>query len=151
MSTLFAVLLVTHVITGIVGVVATYATLLVLQKATVVKRTFLLRSLVACLSYFTSWVSGGYYYWFYYGDNVKPIIKAGQYPWAHNVVMEVKEHIFLLLPVLSFVTVLIAWSSTDCLNSNPRLKTAVTYLVATTTVIAILVALGGIIITGGAR
>jgi hypothetical protein len=99
----------------------------------------------------SSWISGGYYYWFYYGDKVKPVIKAGEYVWAHTIVMEAKEHIFLILPIASFVLALIAWSSTDRLNTDIGLKGAVTYFAATITVLAVVMALSGILITGGAR
>jgi len=64
--------------------------------------------------------------------------------------MEAKEHIFLLLPVLSLVIALIAWSSTDCINTDSRLKSAVVYLTAVTCSIAVIVALSGILISGGA-
>lgn len=47
------------------------------------------------LGYIATWVIGGYYYVKFYGPLVKPIIKAGQAPWAHAIVMEAKEHIFL--------------------------------------------------------
>lgn len=49
------------------------------------------------LSFVLAWIIGGLYYVNYYGSLVKPIIKAGSAPWAHSVVMESKEHIFLLI------------------------------------------------------
>jgi hypothetical protein len=36
-----------------------------------------------------------------YGLEVKPAIKASDAAWAHGIVMEVKEHVFLFLPILS--------------------------------------------------
>lgn len=45
--------------------------------------------------YLLTWIIGGYYYVKFYGPLVKPIIKAGNAPWAHAVAMEAKEHIFL--------------------------------------------------------
>ena len=151
MSTLFASLLVLHIMSGLTGTILTYATLLIVLKKEVVRKKFFITSSLAWLSYVVTWFSGGYYYWFYYGAQVKPIIKAGQYPWAHSIVMEAKEHIFLLLPVLSLVIALIAWSSTDSINADSRLKSAVVYLIAVTCTIAVLVALSGIIISGGAQ
>jgi hypothetical protein len=151
MSTLFVTLLVLHVITGLIGVIATYATLLVLLKKEVVQKKFFRTAFIAWISYILSWLSAGYYYWFYYGANVKPVIKAGEYVWAHNVVMEAKEHIFLMLPVLSLIIALIAWSSTECINSDPKLKSAVIYFVSVTCAIAVIVALSGILISGAAR
>jgi hypothetical protein len=151
MSPLFATLLILHVITGVIGVIATYATLLIVLQKTIDPRKFFRTSFLAWASYITSWLTVGYYYWFYYGAVVKPVIKAGQYPWAHNIVMEAKEHIFLMLPVLSLVTVMIAWSSTECLNDDPKLKSAVVFFIATTCAIGTVVALAGILISGGAR
>ncbi|PKN51907.1 MAG: hypothetical protein CVU55_09140 [Deltaproteobacteria bacterium HGW-Deltaproteobacteria-13] len=43
---------------------------------------------------------GGYWYVVYYGAD-RDIIKAGQWPWAHNYFMEVKEHLFFALLLLS--------------------------------------------------
>ncbi|MEQ8160334.1 MAG: hypothetical protein ABRQ33_04015, partial [Smithellaceae bacterium] len=43
---------------------------------------------------------GGYWYVVYYGAD-REIIKAGKWPWAHNYFMEVKEHIFFSLLLLS--------------------------------------------------
>ncbi len=151
MTPLFTAALIAHVVTGIIGVIATYMTLLSVLKKTVDQKAFFRISLIAWISYITSWITAGYYYWFYYGANVKPVILKGTYPWAHTVVMEAKEHIFLMLPVLSLVIALIAWSSTECINTDPKLKSAVVYLVSVTCVIGVLVALAGIVITGGAQ
>ncbi|TET90085.1 MAG: hypothetical protein E3J35_07630 [Methanomassiliicoccales archaeon] len=60
-------------------------------------------ALVGTALLISSWVVGGFYYVTYYGTNVKPVIKSGPQPWAHNVFMEVKEHVFLLLPFLAVV------------------------------------------------
>jgi hypothetical protein len=43
------------------------------------------------------WIAGGYNYRTAYGSQVRPIILAGSTPWAHLVVMEAKEHIFIFL------------------------------------------------------
>jgi hypothetical protein len=59
-----------------------------------------------------AWISGGYYYLTYYGSKVKPVIKASELKWAHGIVMEVKEHIFLLIPLLALLVVIILKSIT---------------------------------------
>ena len=38
-------------------------------------------------SFIISWISGAYYYVLYYGTAVKPVIVAGDYPWAHKIIM----------------------------------------------------------------
>lgn len=48
------------------------------------------------------WIAGGYNYLTVYGSQVKPVILAGPHPWAHEVVMEAKEHIFVFLPIIAF-------------------------------------------------
>src|SRR3990167_6368538 len=48
-------------------------------------------------SFGLSWFVGGYYYVKFYGSLVKPVILKSAVPWAHAVVMESKEHIFLFI------------------------------------------------------
>jgi hypothetical protein len=48
------------------------------------------------------WIAGGYNYLTVYGSQVKPVILTGLYPWAHEIVMEAKEHIFVFLPIITF-------------------------------------------------
>ncbi|MBI2096914.1 MAG: hypothetical protein HYT40_02040, partial [Candidatus Sungbacteria bacterium] len=52
---------------------------------------------VGVLAFIASWLAGGYYYVVYYGTLVKPVIKSGAASWAHNIIMETKEHIFLFV------------------------------------------------------
>jgi len=47
-----------------------------------------------------SYLVGGYWYVAYYGSD-KAIIKAGPWPFAHSLVMETKEHLFLMLLLLA--------------------------------------------------
>jgi hypothetical protein len=48
------------------------------------------------------WVAGGYNYLKDYGAQVKPVILAGPNPWVHEIIMEMKEHIFVFLPIIAF-------------------------------------------------
>ena len=48
------------------------------------------------------WIVGGYNYLTAYGSQVRPVILAGPHPWAHEVIMEAKEHIFVFLPIIAF-------------------------------------------------
>lgn len=61
-------------------------------------------AIVGTIAFFISWFTGGYYYLVQYGPNVKPLIKAGAQPWIHSIVMEIKEHIFLFMPILALLT-----------------------------------------------
>ena len=58
-------------------------------------RRRIIAATIGLVGYIATWIIGGYYYVTFYGPLVKPIIKAGSVPWAHSVVMEAKEHIFL--------------------------------------------------------
>jgi len=72
-------------------------------------------SLAGLLLLVTSWIVGGYYYVTTYGGAVKPVIIGSEYAWAHSVVMEAKEHIFLLIPLMAAVVVvslLVSFSAT---------------------------------------
>ena len=51
-----------------------------------------------------AWVAGGFYYVEVYGTQIKPVIKASDAKWVHSIIMEVKEHVFLFLPVLAALT-----------------------------------------------
>lgn len=48
------------------------------------------------------WVAGGYNYLKDYGSQVKPVILAGPDPWVHEILMEMKEHVFVFLPIIAF-------------------------------------------------
>jgi len=51
-----------------------------------------------------AWFAGGLHYLTEYSAVVKPIIKSGPFPWAHLVITETKEHVFLFLPFLAVLT-----------------------------------------------
>lgn len=151
MSSLFAITLIGHVILGIIGVMASYVVLLNLLKKTLSLRTLEYAALTACVSYILSWFAGGYYYVFYYGSNVKPVIKEGAYPWAHLVLMEAKEHIFLFLPFATLVLYLAIKYYNSDLDTDATKKRNIIVLSAVITIIATLITLSGILITGGAQ
>jgi len=101
------ILMAVHVAFGLLGILAAlviFVDLLNLNSSNV-KRIKLL-SWVVLLGVFLSYVSGGYWYVVHYATD-KAIIKAGAWPWAHNLVMEVKEHTFFILLVLSGILALI--------------------------------------------
>jgi hypothetical protein len=47
-----------------------------------------------------SCITAGYFYILYYGAD-KAIIKEGPWPWAHNLMMETKEHLFFLTLIMA--------------------------------------------------
>jgi hypothetical protein len=140
-----------HVFIGVTGIIASYATLIWLFKRNIPVKLLKLSSLIAFVAYMTTWITGGYYYVVYYGGNVKPIIKDGPTPWVHLIIMEVKEHIFLFLPALSFVVLLVIWLQGSTLLENKPLRDALALVALITLIIAVLMALGGVVISGSAR
>ncbi len=68
-----------------------------------------------------TWLIGGYYYVKFYGPLVKPIIKAGNAPWAHAIAMEAKEHIFLFaVPMAITIYFLSRLDATQLQSMNLR-------------------------------
>lgn len=140
-----------HVLIGVIGIAASYMTLMWLFKRELPIKSLKASSLVAFVAYITAWITGGFYYVVYYGSNVKPVIKEGPTPWVHLVVMEVKEHIFLFLPALAFVVLLVVWLKGGRLQENKKLKNALALVALITLIIAVSMALGGVVISGAAR
>ena len=141
--------LIAHILLGLIGIALTVATWVGLiqidPKINVVKR----RSFGSFVSFILSWILGGYYYVVYYGSVVKPIIKGGQYPWVHAVIMEAKEHIFLFLPFLSLVLFLSLVFLPNL--ENLKYKKALINLAAILSILGVVVALMGSGISGAVR
>ena len=151
MSEIFAITLITHVIAGLVGFIATYAVLMALFRRVSSIKILRFSSALAFLSYLTSWFAGGYYYVLRYGAEVKPIIKGGDTPWVHSFFMETKEHVFLMLPVLTFILVLIFFLRGDDVISGGKIKRAVVYITVLTALLTLFITASGILISGSAR
>ena len=98
-----------------------------------------------------AWFAGGYYYVEFYGAQVKPYIKEGPLPWAHGVVMETKEHVFLFLPFLG----LLAWGLLarlgDVMADDRRARLAAQYAVGSVAVISGGMALLGFLVSSSFR
>ena len=89
-----------HVALGVLGIllaVALFMDVLNVSEKNIarIRKLSLAVSVLMILAY----VVGGYWYVVYYGQD-RDIIKAGQWPWAHNYFMEVKEHVFFMLLLL---------------------------------------------------
>lgn len=151
MNTLFTTLLATHVILGVVGVIAYGGVWMNMLKQKLPLRFLKRASALGLVSFLASWLTGGYYYAIYYGKMVKPIIIKGQYPWGHAFFMEAKEHVFLFLPFLAtalFVAILVLG---ERIETEASLKRALGWLAGIIVVLGIFAALSGIIISGAVR
>jgi hypothetical protein len=79
---------------------------------------------VVCL--LGAWLVGGFYYVEVYGLQIKPVIKASDAKWVHSIVMEVKEHVFLFLPILAILTAaLLHKYDKEVISNNDARKTIV--------------------------
>ncbi|MFQ5541143.1 MAG: hypothetical protein ACE5F4_02765 [Candidatus Paceibacteria bacterium] len=148
---MITIALITHVAIGLVGVGASYATVIALLKKRIPSRFLIGASAVAFLSYVISWFSGGYYYVVRYGSAVKPIIKEGAYPWAHLVVMETKEHVFLFLPILTGIIMLVALFMRTALQEQRPLRRALIAMGVLTFALGVFIALSGVIVSGSVQ
>lgn len=108
-------------------------------------------SLLGILGIFASWIVGGYYYVATYGSQVKPVITASQFKWAHSIVMETKEHIFLFLPILACLVWLILNSTDSWKSMTDKGRRSVGLLATLIFLIGFSMALMGFLIAVGAR
>jgi hypothetical protein len=72
-------------------------------------------SLLTAICMGLAWICGGYWYLHFYPAE-RALILAGPWPFAHNVFMETKEHLFFITALLAFLLPLCA---RDRLDSNP--------------------------------
>lgn len=98
-----------------------------------------------------SWMIGGWHYLTDYALVVKPVIKAGPFPWAHLVMTETKEHVFLFLPFLAVLTWGLIKRYQGELVENRNARTAVLVLAVFIVLIAFAMAGMGFIISSGYR
>lgn len=144
-------LLIGHVLIGLIGVMASYAVLMGLLQRKVSLGFLKSAAWIAVISYITAWFTGGYYYVVFYGKAIKPIIKAGAYPWAHTFFMETKEHLFLFLPILAIALLILITRCGVAFDLQPRLKKYTALVAALTAALGVFMALAGVIISGAVR
>jgi len=78
-----------------------------------------------------AWIFGGYWYVHFYAPE-KALILKGPWPFAHDIFMETKEHLFFITGILAF---LLPIATRDVLHSNAvarRLVLAVASLIVVT-------------------
>ena len=104
---------------------------------------------VVCL--FTAWVVGGFYYVEVYGSQVKPLIKASDAKWVHSIVMEVKEHVFLFLPILATLVVALLFKYDKALIKSKDARVTIVLLAGLIFLLGFSIAGMGAIISSGYR
>jgi len=103
----------------------------------------------ACL--FFAWIVGGFYYVEVYGLHVKPLIKASDAAWVHSIVMEVKEHVFLFLPILATLTAALLYKYDGELINNRDASMSIVLLAGLIFLLGFSIAGMGAIISSGYR
>lgn len=114
------------------------------------RKSMIVTALIGVASFIASWIAGGYYYVVYYGTLVKPIIKSGLAPWAHNIIMETKEHIFLFVVPLAMTVLFITLLEKQEMEQL-KIRRLTYWLSGTVAVLGLLIGAMGFVISAAAR
>jgi hypothetical protein len=94
------------------------------------------------------WIVGGYNYLTAYGSQVRPVILAGPHPWAHEVAMEAKEHIFVFLPIIAFaLSITLSTLDKNTFQDDAKSRRALTMIASLALFMVLLMFLMGAIIS----
>ena len=109
-----------HVALGVIGImfaVALFVDVLNVNEGNIerIKKLSLAVAVLIVLAY----IIGGYWYVVYYGHD-RDIIKAGQWPWAHNYFMEVKEHLFFVMLLLGMYLPIAVYRNAPLMEKEKR-------------------------------
>lgn len=94
-------------------------------------------AVIAAIFMAAAWIFGGYWYVHYYGPE-KAMILKGPWPFAHNLVMETKEHLFFITLILAF---LLPIATKEKLYANAAARKLVLS-------IAMLIVISGLVVEG---
>lgn len=114
------------------------------------RKSMIVTAVIGTIAFVASWVVGGYYYVVYYGTLVKPVIKSGLAPWAHNIIMETKEHIFLFIIPLAVTVLFITFLEKKDMD-RLELRRSMGHLSLTIVILGLLIGAMGFIISAAAR
>jgi len=88
-------------------------------------------ALVVALCIAGAWICGGYWYVHFYPPE-KALILNGPWPFAHNLFMETKEHLFFITGILAFLLPITARERLYSNSSARKLVLSVAGLIAIT-------------------
>ena len=114
------------------------------------RKSLIITAAIGTGAFLASWIAGGFYYVVYYGTLVKPVIKGGSAPWAHNIIMEAKEHIFLFIIPMA-LTVLFITLLPEGEIEKLRLRRLTLLLAGNVAALGLLIGAMGFIISAAAR
>jgi hypothetical protein len=102
------IILFAHPTFGVLGILASVWVLVEAINATDAnQRRLWLASLVVTVCILAAWILGGFWYVNYYYAE-KAVILKGPWPWAHNIFMETKEHLFFIPLILALYLPIVA-------------------------------------------
>jgi len=104
-------------------------------------------ALVTAVSMAAAWICGGYWYVHFYPAE-KALILTGPWPFAHNLVMETKEHLFLITGMLAFLLPVV---TREKLYSNSAARKLVLSVAALIVITGLAVEGAGAVIEHGAK
>lgn len=104
-------------------------------------------ALVTAVCLAGAWVCGGYWYIHFYPPE-RALILKGPWPFAHNVFMETKEHLFFITGILAF---LLPIASREKLYANSGARKLVLTVAALIAVTGIAVEGAGAIVNHGVK
>jgi hypothetical protein len=132
------IILFAHPTFGVLGILAAVWVLVEAMNATDAnQRRLYLASLVVTVCILGAWMLGGFWYVNYYYAE-KAVILKGPWPWAHNIFMETKEHLFFIPLILALYLPIVAAKN---LARNKAARTMVM-------VVATFIVLNGLAIEG---
>lgn len=99
----------------------------------------------ACMA--AAWICGGYWYVHFYPAE-KTLILNGPWPFAHDVFMETKEHLFFITGILAF---LLPVATREKLSSNASARRLVLVVATLTAVTGLAVEGAGAVVDHGAK
>ena len=114
------------------------------------QKSMVITAAIGVAAFIASWLAGGYYYVVYYGTLVKPAIKSGVAPWAHNIIMETKEHIFLFIIPLAMTVLFITLLEREDMD-RLKLRRLALWLAGAVAVLGLLIGAMGFIISATVR
>jgi len=133
------IILMAHPTFGVLGILASVWILIEALNASAANRgRIIFASLVVAVCTVAAWLLGGYWYTLYYAPE-KALILKGPYPWAHDIVMETKEHLFFI-PLILALLLPIAAMKDLAVNKGARMIVMV---------VSLFVVLNGLVIEGG--
>lgn len=142
------IILLAHAAFGIMGSMAALWVLVeTLNARPENARRIRIAALVAAVSIAGAWICGGYFYIHYYPPE-KALILKGPWPFAHNIFMETKEHLFFITGILAF---LLPITTREKLDSNSAARKLVLSVAGMILITGLMVEGAGAVIDHGVK